>query len=153
MKKVNISPQFVILNSTSVADKTLQLHACPLLAAPGPVSNLLQSGAEANHVTVCWDPPTINPRCTFDYEFAKSYRPNRKQGNFHYTVPKIEFMFSRKRNCVVSVPIPTFMCLWAIYIFPGLVHIFGCSIIDRPILEIYKSLTDIWARELGGRTL
>jgi hypothetical protein len=31
----------------------------------------------------------------------------------------------------------------AIYVFPGLVHIFGCSKIDRPILEIYRSLTDI----------
>jgi hypothetical protein len=41
------------------------------------------------------------------------------------------------------VPIPTFMCLLAIYIFPGLVHIFGCSKIDRQLLEIYKSLTDI----------
>ncbi len=37
-----------------------------------------------------------------------------------------------------------FMFLWAIYIFPGSVHIFGCSKIDIPILEIYKSLTDIW---------
>ncbi len=30
-----------------------------------------------------------------------------------------------------------------LYNFPELVHIFGCSKIDRPILEIYKSLTDI----------
>jgi hypothetical protein len=29
------------------------------------------------------------------------------------------------------------------YIFPGLVYIFGCSKIDRPILEIYKSPPDI----------
>ncbi len=36
------------------------------------------------------------------------------------------------------------VCLWAIYIFPGSVHIFGWSKIDRPILEIYKSLKDIW---------
>ncbi len=27
--------------------------------------------------------------------------------------------------------------IWAIYIFPGWVHIFGCSKTDRPILEIY----------------
>jgi hypothetical protein len=37
----------------------------------------------------------------------------------------------------------TFMCLWAIYIFLGSVHMFGCSKIDRLILEIYKSLTEI----------
>ncbi len=42
------------------------------------------------------------------------------------------------------VSIYTFMCLWEIYIFPGLVHIFPCSRIGRPILEIYKSLTDLW---------
>ncbi len=56
-----------------------------------------------------------------------------------HTATKILFMYSFSGNCVALVPTST----WAIYIFPGSVHIFGCSKIDRPILETYKSLTDI----------
>jgi hypothetical protein len=38
------------------------------------------------------------------------------------------------------------MCLCTIYIFPGSVHIFLCKRIDRLILEINKSLADIYER-------
>ncbi len=40
------------------------------------------------------------------------------------TTRKIPFVYSFSGNCTASVIIPTFMCLWAIYIFSGSVHIF-----------------------------
>ncbi len=67
-----------------------------------------------------------------------------------YTAKKIRFMYSPKRN---SILISTFMYLWAIYKFPQLFHLFSCSRIGRPIVGIYKPLTETWMWQLGTRPL
>ena len=51
---------------------------------------------------------------------------------------------SQKWNCAASVPIPKFMFLGAIYIFPRSACQFCCRKIGGPIVGIYKSLSDTW---------
>ncbi len=86
------------------------------------------------------------------------WRATMKESNINVW---FRFMCSRNetaRPCYFQViiimfclQISTFMYLWAIYILPGAVCIFCCSQIGRPILGIYKSLTNTWIEELGTR--
>ncbi len=74
-----------------------------------------------------------------------------------YTATKILFVYSFSGNCAASVRISTFMCLWAIYIFPGSVHIFpAAEKADRSwkyinLSQIYKRRN--WETELYNSVL
>ncbi len=52
-----------------------------------------------------------------------------------HTAMAIPFMYFFSGNCEASASISTFMCLWAIYIFPGLVHIFHPAEKADPLWE------------------
>ncbi len=60
------------------------------------------------------------------------------------TIPKIRNKCSQKRSCAATVPIPTFIFLWAIHIFPWSVCQYCCRKIDGPNVGIYRSLTKTW---------
>jgi hypothetical protein len=96
---------------------------------------------------VCWT------FLSYKYHFSRGSLkgpPARWDQPLQCTATKISFMYSFSGN--FSVPIATFMCLWAIYTFPGSAglspHI-SCSRKGRLIVGICKQLTDTWMCKLG----
>ncbi len=69
----------------------------------------------------------------------------------NHTATAIPFIYSFSGNCAASAPISTFMCMWAIYIFPRIGPHISSSREGRPIVGIYNSLTDTWMWKLGLR--
>ncbi len=60
--------------------------------------------------------------------------------NFSTLQRKSHLCIPRKGSARPQSPIYTFICLWAIYIFPGSVHIFSCGRIGREIVGITKKI-------------
>jgi hypothetical protein len=88
-------------------------------------------------------------------DIKKNYRKLQVCSYWRNTIPKIWNNYSHKRKCSATVPISTFMCLWAIYILPGLVCLFCCRKICGPILEKYINLSHthdcgnwVWGRAI-----
>ncbi len=52
-------------------------------------------------------------------------------------IPKIRNKYSQEKNCAATVPIPTFMFLWAIYIFLWSIFLFCCREIGGLNVGIY----------------
>ncbi len=76
----------------------------------------------------------IAVECTYRFPYIKLHCKD--------TIPKIRNKYSLERNCGASVPISTFMCLRAIYIFPWSVCLLCCrKYVDRSWEYINRSQT------------
>ncbi len=90
--------------------------------------------------------------CVLSYLLFSAKSPSVCRESYcEVTVPKIRNKHSQKWNCEASFPIRKFMYLWAVCTFLRSIHLFRCSKIRGPMMEIYKSLTDTWMWKLGTR--
>jgi hypothetical protein len=64
--------------------------------------------------------PPLRCTCWWVVRHARAYAHCKD------TIPEIQNKYSQERNCAATVPIPTSMFLWAIYIFLWSVCLFCC---------------------------
>ncbi len=76
--------------------------------------------------------------------------PKQLKGMVHCSENPI-YVFPEKELRGLSSNFHIHVSVSDLNIFPGSVHIFSCSRIGRPMVAIYKSLTDTWMWKLGRR--
>ncbi len=85
---------------------------------------LMEQSPQGENIGILWYPPTKRfPQVEIDWSTevssCKAVQPHCKD-----KMPKIWNKYSQKKNIGASVPMSTFMCLWANYIFPRWVCLF-----------------------------
>ncbi len=83
---------------------------------------------------VCPRTCRLSPITTYSSQNRWLYAHNRLPRDWHIATA-FPFIYSFSGNSATSAPIPTFICLWAIYIFPGSVHIFHPAEKAEPMWE------------------
>jgi hypothetical protein len=124
-------------------------HACA--AAPHKSGHLggfqMLAGSDAS---VSWDFPPSFLRVQYQLLYSCSRNPCVKwkiicvSVTYNCTAKKIWITSSQKLNSAALFLMSLCIHLWTIYIFPGSVYLFCCSQVGRPVVGIYKSLTDMW---------
>jgi hypothetical protein len=108
---------WALANLCIAKDKKYTSLECNKTSSRSP--HILLLSAETDE----WLPPFLS----FSLLYLHSCVISRASPTLSYTVPRIRFVYSQKWNFATLFPFPTFMYLWAIYIFRGSVCQFGCS--------------------------
>ncbi len=123
--------------TTSLSDSSARNHQVTALEHNTEVSFSSVIGVKFAQSSSQWE-----EKGTIFEEMSQTLLTKKARKPELSTSTKIPFMSSFYGNCVASFPISTFMCLWAIYIFPPSICLFCCrKYVDRSWDYINRSQT------------